>query len=120
MKDFDFDDIGKKIPYRTPEGFFDEMLGKVMERASIRKKRKRRLRLMISGMVTIAAVFVGILFIPFFSLDKTDITVPPVAQVLVAETNQAVVEPMDKWINELPDEELEEFVNFSENDLFLN
>lgn len=24
-KDFDFDDIGKKTPYRVPEGFFDEM-----------------------------------------------------------------------------------------------
>ena len=24
-KEFDFDDIGKKIPYRVPEGFFDEM-----------------------------------------------------------------------------------------------
>ena len=23
-KDFDFDDIGKKTPYRVPEGFFDE------------------------------------------------------------------------------------------------
>ena len=24
-KEFDFDDIGKKTPYRVPEGFFDEM-----------------------------------------------------------------------------------------------
>ena len=24
-KEFDFDDIGKKTPYRVPEGFFEEM-----------------------------------------------------------------------------------------------
>ena len=24
-KEFDFDDIGQKTPYRVPEGFFDEM-----------------------------------------------------------------------------------------------
>jgi hypothetical protein len=29
-------------------------------------------------------------------------------------------EPVDKWIKELSDEELEELVSFSENDIFLN
>ena len=28
--------------------------------------------------------------------------------------------PVDKWIKELSDEELEELVSFSENDIFLN
>ena len=26
-KDFDFDDIGKRTPYRTPDGFFEDMHG---------------------------------------------------------------------------------------------
>ena len=30
-KDFDFDDIGKKTPYRVPEGFFDEMQREVQK-----------------------------------------------------------------------------------------
>ena len=30
-KDFDFDDIGKRTPYRTPEGFFEDVQRKVME-----------------------------------------------------------------------------------------
>jgi hypothetical protein len=29
-------------------------------------------------------------------------------------------DPVDKWIKELSDEELEELVSFSENDIFLN
>ena len=31
-KEFDFDDIGKKPPYRTPDNFFEDMQQKVMER----------------------------------------------------------------------------------------
>lgn len=31
-KEFDFDDIGKKTPYRTPDNFFEDMQQKVMER----------------------------------------------------------------------------------------
>ena len=29
-KDFDFDDIGKRTPYRTPDGFFEDVQRKVM------------------------------------------------------------------------------------------
>ena len=31
-KDFDFDDIGKRTPYTTPDGFFEDVQRKVMER----------------------------------------------------------------------------------------
>lgn len=30
-KEFDFDRIGKKVPYRTPEHFFEEMQQEVMQ-----------------------------------------------------------------------------------------
>lgn len=39
-KDFDFDDIGKRTPYRTPEGFFEDVQRKVMERAGLKQQRK--------------------------------------------------------------------------------
>ena len=38
-KDFDFDDIGKRTPYRTPEGFFEDVQRKVMERAGLMHER---------------------------------------------------------------------------------
>ena len=119
MKEFDFDDIGKKTPYRIPEGFFDEMQHKVMECTSGEKRCGRRLRLIISGVIVAAAMMAGILFVPFMYSDE-DMVVSPAPQILVAETNHTNVEPVDKWINELSDEELEELVNFSENDIFLN
>ena len=31
-KDFDFDKIGKKTPFRTPEGFFERMQAETMRR----------------------------------------------------------------------------------------
>lgn len=30
-KDFDFKQIGKQLPYRVPDGFFEKMQGQVME-----------------------------------------------------------------------------------------
>ena len=39
-KDFDFDDIGKRTPYRTPDGFFEDVQQKVMERAGVKQQRK--------------------------------------------------------------------------------
>ena len=34
---FDFDDIGKRTPYRTPDGFFEDVQQKVMERAGVKQ-----------------------------------------------------------------------------------
>ena len=39
-KDFDFDKIGKKTPFRTPEGFFERMQAETMRRVE-EEKRKR-------------------------------------------------------------------------------
>ena len=47
-KDFDFDDIGKRTPYRTPDGFFEDVQRKVMERAGVKQQRKSHMKLIIS------------------------------------------------------------------------
>ena len=58
-KEFDFDDIGKKTPYRTPDNFFEDMQQKVMERTYGRQRRKRRLQIMFSTAVAAAAILAG-------------------------------------------------------------
>lgn len=60
-REFDFDDIGKKTPYRTPEHFFEDMQRRVMERVCDGQQRKRRLRRMLSVAVAAAAILVGVL-----------------------------------------------------------
>ena len=101
-KDFDFDDIGKRTPYRTPDGFFEDVQRKVMERAGVKQQRKSHTKLIISTVITIAAVWVGFLFVP--SLRQADEVTTSSSKVLANGT-----EPVDKWIKELSDEELEKF-----------
>ena len=41
-KDFDFDNIGKRTPYRTPNNFFEETQRKILERTVGEQRKKRR------------------------------------------------------------------------------
>ncbi len=116
-KDFDFDNIGKRTPYCTPKGFFEESRQEIMERTFASQRRKRRLRLIIAGAIA-AAVLAGLLFAPSFPF--SDKATDDFSDRLAVETNVTSSDPMDQWIKELSDEELEELVLFSENDIFLN
>ena len=58
-KDFDFDDIGKRTPYRTPDGFFEDVQRKVMERAGVKQQRKSHMKLIISTVIPMAAVLIS-------------------------------------------------------------
>ena len=46
-KDFDFDGIGKQMPYRIPEGFFERMQKETLCRAEAEKRRKKFYRLKV-------------------------------------------------------------------------
>ena len=53
-KEFDFKNIGKQMPYRTPDGFFDRMQEQVSARTKVEKHKKQlRMRLVIAA--TLAA-----------------------------------------------------------------
>ncbi len=116
-KDFDFDHIGKQTPYRTPEDFFEQTQRKILEQTVGKQQRKRKLNLIVSATIAMAAVLTGLLFAPSAEQTQPDAAAP--SQMLAVET-KTTADPVDKWINELSDEELEELVNFSENDLFIN
>lgn len=115
-KEFDFDDIGKKTPYRTPDNFFEDMQQKVMERTYGGQHRKRRLQIIFSTAVAAAAILAGVLFVPSY-LQTGDV---PAGTSDMLAVDSSSSDPVDKWIYELSDEELEELVDFSENDIFLN
>lgn len=34
MEQFDFNDVGKRVPYRVPDGFFNSMEGKIMQQVA--------------------------------------------------------------------------------------
>lgn len=116
-KEFDFDDIGKKMPYRTPDNFFEDMQQKVMECTYGGQRPKHRLQILSSVAIAAAAVLAGLLFIPSY-FQTGD--VPNGTLDILAIERRSGSDSADKWIYELSDEELEELVNFSENDIFLN
>ena len=117
-KDFDFDNIGKRTPYRTPDNFFEETQRKILERTVGEQRKKRRLKRIIPTVIDVAAVLAGILFTPSLRYMNTD--TPSASNILAVDKNNVTTDPVDKWIKELSDEELEELVSFSENDIFLN
>ena len=105
-----------QTPYRTPDNFFEDMQQKVMERTCGGQRRKHRLQIMFSTAIAAAAILAGVLFVPSYL--RTEDTPAGTSDMLAIERSSS--DPVDKWIHELSDEELEELVNFSENDIFLN
>ena len=87
-----------------------------MERTCGWQRRKDRLQIMFSTALAAAAILAGVVFVP--SNLRTEDAPAGTSDMLAIERSSS--DPVDKWIHELSDEELEELVNFSENDIFLN
>ena len=115
-KEFDFNSIGKRTPFRTPEGFFERMQAETMRRVAEEKRKKKlyRLKWGVSVALAIAAMVCGIIFFPS----------APTEMVYPTKTNEWVAQmtgdtdAMDLYLRDISDEELEEWVEFSENDIY--
>lgn len=76
-KDFDFNRIGKRLPYTIPEGFLDNLEKQVWEQvkdevAPSKSKRNYRLWYSISGGLVAASVALLLVFNILFSHQKTN------------------------------------------------
>lgn len=118
-KDFNFEDIGKQTPYRTPEGFFDKMQERIMEQ-TLKKKDKKpfRLKLVLTTVLSAAALLAGVLFLASPSSDTNELS----SNSFIVSTNLSTSysEAMDQYVEDMSDEELAEWIEFSENDVFMN
>lgn len=114
-KDFDFNEIGKRTPFRTPEGFFEKMQAETLKRVAEEKRKTKlyRLKWGVSLALATAAMLCGFLFLP--STQSPD-TRQLSSTNWVAQTYGS--DEMDLYVQELTDEELEEWIEFSENDIF--
>ena len=113
-KDFDFNAIGKRTPYRTPEGFFERMQAETWKRVAEEKRKKKlyRLRWGVSVALAVAAMVCGWVFFPSTQPEPVDASTEWVAQM------SADMDAMDLYLQGLSDEELEEWMEFSENDIY--
>lgn len=115
-KDFDFNEIGKRMPYRVPDAFFENMQANLLKRADEEKKRRRVFRMRWGGTIALAlaAMICGMVFLT--SKPDTQVESLPVEEWMAQSTNDQDV--VDLYIQGLTDEELEEWVEFSENDIY--
>ena len=113
-KDFDFNEVGKRMPFRTPEGFFEKMQAETMVRIKAEKRRKKlyRLKIGITAVLSAAAIWCGVMF--FFPTQSSD----PVQQGIGNEWLANVEAPMELYLQQMSDEELEAWIEFSENDIY--
>lgn len=75
--EFDFSRVGKRTPYKTPEGFFDAMeanVWKEVQRASAASRRHKTYRFRICAGVLAAAASIALLLVlhPFASKEQPD------------------------------------------------
>lgn len=79
--DFDFDKIGKRMPYITPEGFFDQMEAQVMRQVTVTARpARKRLRMTVRTMVVAAAAIALLLIVGIRSRSVSPVTVHDVEQ----------------------------------------
>ena len=69
--DFDFDKIGKRMPYRVPEQFFDNMEANVLGVVG-REKTKPHTRKRVFVCSVVAAAAAALLFVVTFSHTRQD------------------------------------------------
>jgi len=106
--EFDFETVGKRLPYSVPEGFFEANARAVL--ASVERSRLRRLRTALAaplGVVAAAALAWGI-FIHTPSQHKDKLT---------ATAQQCSI---DGFVNSLSDKELSDLDDAMSMDVFLS
>ena len=114
-KEFDFKNIGKRMPYRTPDGFFGKMQKQVLERTF---NRQHRIKLIIGAALAIAAVMLGVLFFPISQPVAEEL--PSHSLIVSTDLDSSYSDTLDRYIESMSDEELAGWVELSENDIFIN
>ena len=108
-RDFDFEEVGKQVPYQIPEGFFEEMQKNVLEQTKKRKTNNKTLVLRLVPVISAAAAVVAaVLFLPIHTEQIKDNSL----------TQATVVD--DAWIEHVSDEDLQMMSDFSDYDIFMN
>ena len=82
-KEFDFDDIGKRTPYLTPEHYFEEMQDKVIMAVKKENHKKMAIKWIAISSFAAAAIIAMWIFLPFNKETKTE------KETIVALTTKA-------------------------------
>lgn len=116
-KEFDFGQVGKRMPFCTPEGFFERMQEEALQRVAAEKRKKKiyRLKVGFGAVLSAAAIWCGVAF--FVHTPSQVQEQFPAGNLLVeAECD----DPFCLYLQQLSDEDLNSLADFMENDIFMN
>lgn len=120
-KEFDFDDIGKRLPYQVPNAYFKELEQKIADQTDHKRSRNRH-RWAYATTLAAAAVLTGLLFLPIHQQGEEEQASGMISEKWSSgsETNYtADYQSVEQSIEALSDEELEEMVGLCSADVFL-
>ena len=109
-KEFDFEKIGKRMPYTVPDGFFgkleDDIWDKVKNVSEVRQTARKpaRLRFFIRSAVAVAASIALVL----------------VVSTTVSKTNSATIDDVDRAFSQLTSDDQAYLWNIYQDDVFIS
>ena len=102
--DFEFQEVGKKMPYSVPDGFFDGITEKTLDKARLREKARRKYVLIWRSMAIAASltafIVAGYLLFNFSPSEKTGQTARNTSTIMQDELKN---EEFKEAINILPE-----------------
>ena len=107
-RNFDFEEMGKKIPYQVPDAFFEEMQKNVMARTCTKKPNIHFILRLAPVVAAAAAVLAAVLYLPVHDYRMEQVSI----------TQAKTVD--ESWIEHISDEDLQLMSDFSDYDIFMN
>lgn len=88
MKNFNLDNLEKKIPYKIPDEFFGEMQRNVLKEVSIKKEKNTKVfKINFSMITSLAAALAMVLGFTFlWKTNQTDISKPVIQEPVMVNT----------------------------------
>lgn len=100
-KEFDFDKIGKRMPYTTPDGFFDKMEDDIWKKV---KRKPIRLHLVMRSVIAVAASIALILIINNY----------------LFKANPATINDVDRAFSQLSTDDQAYLLEIYQEDVFID
>lgn len=125
MKDnFDFDKIGRRMPYKAPANHLDKLQADVFSQLRLSPKPERsrprpifrRLVFPVTGALAAASVAAVV----FFNAEQQPLQKPVQQPAPKTETADVKIEQVDRAFYNLDDADREYLLSVYQNDLFLN
>lgn len=112
-KDFNIENLDRKTPYTVPETFFDQSFRNIMDATVNKSQRSKRKKSRMAAMVISIASVAAVMATAFFTLQRE----MPDETSTINET--AVSAHVDKMMEDISDEELSGWAEYTDPDMYL-